>query len=115
MLAVINESKVKGSWCTLFQVYGEQWVGQAGEDIGEEGLLRGWLDGVQGIKGQSEKAVVLSILLELSADILCELDSLTGEGGLPNRDGVGVDIAARAALISIGDAPSSSRQLLGGG
>jgi len=76
-------------------------------------LLLG-LDGVDRGEAEAEKTVVADVLLELGAHLLGELDGLVGERGLANGDGVCVDIAARARLVAVGDAPGVPLELVGG-
>ena len=105
VFGIVDEAEIKGSRRAFLQVDGEQGRRQTGQDVGEEGFLRGWLDRVELVKGQAEQTVVVDILLELGAHPLGELNRLTRERGLSNGDGVGVDDTAGAALIAIGDAP----------
>ena len=105
VFGIVDEAEIKGSRRAFLQIDGEQGRRQTGQNVGEEGFLRGWLDGVELVKGQAEQTVVVDILLELGAHPLGELHRLAGEGGLSDGDGVGVDDTAGAALIAIGDAP----------
>ena len=72
------------------------------------------LDGIDRGEAKAEETVVTDVLLELGAHLLGELNGLVGERGLANGDGVGVDIAARARLVTVGDAPGVPLELVGG-
>ena len=111
---VIDSAEGVGSRPSLLEIGGEQWRRQAGLDVVKEGQLLLGLDGVFGRKSQAEKAIVAGVLLELGAHLFGELDSLVGECGLANSNGIGVDISTGAALITIGDAPGVALELLGG-
>ena len=111
---VIDSAEGVGSRPALLEIGGEQWRRQAGLNVVEEGQLLLGLDGVDGGKGQAEKAIVAGVLLELGAHLFGEFDSLVGESGLANSNGIGVDISTRAAPITIADAPSVALELIGG-
>lgn len=84
MLIGIHKAEVEGTRCALLEVDGEERTGEGGDNIGEESLLLDRLDGVESVKGETEKSVVLRVLLELGADLLSQLDGLACKGCSPN-------------------------------
>ena len=97
---------------TVLQVSGEDGLAQGRLDIVEEGLLRGRRDRVEAAEGQAEQAVG-AVGLELRRDLLGALDSLLLEAHASHGHDVGVDVAAGAGLVAVGNAPGSTRQSLG--
>ena len=97
----VDEAKVVGTRYTLLQVRREDWRRKAGLGIGEERLLRGRRYRVDAVKGKAEQAIVVCVLGELSADGFGGLDGLAGHGGFADGDDIGVDVATRAAAVTV--------------
>lgn len=51
---MINEPKVEAAWFTPSKARGKELFTQSGSNIAEKALLRRWLDGIDGVKCQSE-------------------------------------------------------------
>ena len=114
MLGRVDEAEVVAPHRALLQIGREERRGQAGARVGEESLLLGRLDGVDGVEGEAEQAVVVDVLLELGGDGLGELDGLAGDGRAADGDGVGVDVARGAGAVAVGDVPCVAGELLRG-
>ena len=70
------------------------------------------LTSVDRTEGEPEKAVIVRVLLELSADRLCKLYSLSRNSRTADVDCVGVDVTAGAGPVTVGDSPGGSSQPL---
>ena len=75
-------------------------------------LVRG--DGVDGGEGEAEEAVGF-ILSELGGDGFGEFDGLTRDSCTAYVDGVGVDVTASGAPVTVADRPCFAGELFGGG
>ena len=93
MFGGVDEAKVVGAHSALLQIGSEERGGEAGAGVGEESLLLDRFDGVDGVEGEAEQAVVEGVLLELGGDGLGEFDGLPVDGRSAHGDGVGVDVA----------------------
>ena len=102
---VVNGAKGVSAGLALLEIGGEQRRREARLDVIKEGQLLLWLDCVDRRKCQAQETVVARVLGELGADLFSELNSLIGERGLANGDGVSVYIAAGATSVAVGYIP----------
>lgn len=98
----------------MVQVSSEDGLSQVSRGVGEPGLLLGGLDSVAAVKGKTNEAGVGGILDKLGGDLGGRLDALASDGEASDGNGIGVDVTAGAAVVTIGDGPAGSRDLLGG-
>ena len=89
----IDVAEVVAARCALLQVCSEEGSSQGWNRVAEEGLQLVWGGRVDGVESKTEQTVTVDIGLELRTDCLCKLDSLAGNGGCANLDGIEVDIA----------------------
>ena len=73
------------------------------------------LDGVDRGPSKTEETIVAVVLEEARAQLLSELDSLSGDSEVANGDGIGVDVARCRRAIAVTDVPGSGRFLGSGG
>lgn len=124
MFAIVDKSKVVGSWNAFLKINCEQ-VGREHSlfdcCIEECGLLLrldystvskggvgkywGTLTRVDRAKGQSKKTIVILVLLELFADLRSRLNGLVSDRDTTNVHSIEVDISTGTRPISIGDVP----------
>lgn len=64
-------------------------------------------------ESQSEQTIIVLILLELSTDLRCKLNSLVGDCYATNIDGVEINVSTGTRPISIGDVPGRAVKFLG--
>lgn len=62
--------------------------------------------GVDGIESETKETIVINIVGELGANLLCELDGLAANGSGANLDSIRVDVAASTATVTVRDFPS---------
>ena len=130
VLAAVNEAEVVCTWSTLLQISREHILLKNAfidGSVEESGLcLR--LDciyvsaitsvstkertSVDGAESKPKQTVVIGVLLELCADGLRKLHSLTGDGGAADVDSISVHITAGTGPISVGDFPGRTSQFL---
>lgn len=85
----------------MVQVSSENGLSQLGRGVGEPGLLLLGGDGVDAVQGKTEEAGVGGIRDKLGRDLGGRLDSLASDGEASNGNGVGVNITARAAAVTV--------------
>lgn len=85
------------------------------DGVVEEGLLLVGADSVDGAESKAEKTAGLGVPGELVRDLLGRFNSLVLDSEATDGNGVKIDVAAAAALVTVGDVPSSTGDLLGGG
>lgn len=95
----------------MLQGDSEQGLSECALDVVEEGLLGLWRHSVDGAESQTEKAVIVNVLLEFGTDSFGSLDSLLGSGNSTDNNGICVNVTAGTATIAVGDIPSISTKL----
>lgn len=68
VLGLVDETKVVGTGGVILERDSEEWGSEVGLDGVKEGLLLGWLDGVECAEGQAEQTVGVGVTLELRRD-----------------------------------------------
>jgi len=105
VFGVVDFTEAISAWLTLLQVRSEERRGESALSIGEEGLLRLRLDGVNTIEGKAEETVVGLVIDELSRNSFGELNSLAADGCLADFDKVRVDVPGGGGAITVRDRP----------
>lgn len=105
ILGVVNETEVVGTGSVVLKSDGEEGAGQLVVDGIEEGSLRLGRDGVDGAECQTEQAIGVHILAELSRHRLGSLNSLRSSCHGTNGHCIGIYLAAGTRAIAIGDLP----------
>jgi len=101
MFRGVDVAEVIAAWCTSLQVGSKDGGIQVGFDVCKEGLLCIRGDGIDSVKCEADETVIISVLQELGADCLSELDCLAGGCWLADLDCVCIHIARRTTLICI--------------
>lgn len=94
----------------MLEISSEQRRIQRRLGIVEEGLLLCWLDGVDSAESETQEAIQ-RVGSERGGNLLSGLDSLLRDCQTANSNLVGVNIAAGAAAVTVGDRPCSAGDL----
>lgn len=97
------------------QIGSEKRLSQAASSVGEPGLLGTGLDSVANVEAKTDETGDDGVLDELGGNLGGRLNGLSLDAEAANADNVSVDIAAGAALVTVGDGPGGAGQLLGSG
>lgn len=102
-LSGVDVSELVGADGGLSKIGGEDWHGEAGLCVVEEGLLLDWFDGVELGESETDESVGLGILDEGRGDGGCELNGLTGHSCSTNVNSVSANIASCSRSITVRD------------
>lgn len=85
----------------MFQGNSKQGLIERALDIVKECLLASWRDSVDAAESETQKTVIIRVLLELGAYLLSSLDSLLRGSDSTDSNGVSVYIATSTTAIAV--------------
>ena len=104
-----------GAGGAVFEVGGEDGLGEVGGDVVEERLLGLGFHGVEFAEGEADQAVRGGVSDEAGCDLGGELDGLRGHSRAADVDGVGADLTFGEGAVAVADVEGRALQLLEGG
>lgn len=114
VLGAVDEAEVVAAGFALLEVDGEELLLERRLDGVKEGGLLLRADGVDAAERETEEAVIVGVLCELSRNLGGGLNCLRGGSDGTDDDLVGVDISTGTRTVLVLDTPGCSGDLLAG-